>query len=288
MNMGAEPNQISPGLWLLAAALVLVPAVLVPVIPRRWLARAILGWLFAPLGLMLTGFVLLMFVGAGSDSGGVDNALLAVGYIGIFVLVPWFVVALLGIGLGLLARTVVRRRTSEAPPETEDQPKLPSAAPPTNAPPAPATPAHKPAPAITLPPFTGMTTEQLHQRIREIARDFGIEERRLRMIGDPENGAPYAYVDHQGLQLGYFERGDMFDNGTTRDLDEMLYWIFDHVTYDMANEAARLSETHDDQIGPRLIERQGELLAKLNPEWHARWLNDPFCRASHYRREAHP
>lgn len=286
--MTAEPDQITPGLVMLVAALVIAPAVFVPLIPRRWLLRVTLGWLFAPLGLMLALFVLLVLVGAGSESGGINNALLAVGYIGIFALAPWFVVALLGIGIGLLARRIWGRRAPDADREVENPPSPAD---------VPAQPAERAVPVepppsvrrpVTLPAYTGMTTEQLHARIRELARGFGIEERFLTLIGRPKNGDFYAFVDHRGLQLGYFERGDMFDHMITRDLDEMLYWAFDHVTYAMAAEVARGDMTQGDEIGPRLLARQGELLAKLNPQWHARWRSDPFCRAVHYRREAHP
>lgn len=282
MNLIAEPDQITPGLWLLAGALVLVPMVLVVVVPRSWLWRTIFGWLLLPFGLMLTGIVLMLLIG-----GSVGNALLGVGYIGIFVLVPWMVVAGLGIGLGLLARMLFRKR---APIASAPAPDAAAAPQPDSSPESPgaiASPSVTPPPK-TLRPYKGMTTAQLHDRIREIARDFGIEERCLPLIGYPENGAPYAFVDDHGLQLGYFERGDMFDYRTTRDLDEMLYWVFDHVTYDIASEHARRGVSHVDQIGPRLLDKQGELLARLNPQWHARWRNDPYCQADHYRREAKP
>lgn len=288
MSMAAEPDQITPGLVLLVAALVIAPAVFVPLIPRRWLLRVALGWLFAPLGLMLAMFVLLVLVGAGSESGGINNALLAVGYIGIFALVPWFAVALLGIGIGLLVRRVRGRRTPDAdrdverPPSPADVPGRPTE------PAVPGEPSPRIDRPVTLPPYTGMTTEQLHARIRKLAREFGIEERFLTLIDHPKNGEFYAFVDHRGLQLGYFERGDMFDHKMTRDLDEMLYWAFDHITYAMAAESARMDKTRADEFGPRLLARQGELLAKIDPQWHARWLNDPFCRATPYRREAQP
>ena len=41
MNLIAEPDQITPGLWLLAGALVLVPMVLVVFVPRSWLWLAL-------------------------------------------------------------------------------------------------------------------------------------------------------------------------------------------------------------------------------------------------------
>lgn len=287
MNLIAEPDQITPGLWLLAGMLVLIPLVMVVVVPRRWLWHAVLGWLFAPVGLLFTMFVLMLLVGAGSETGTVGNALLGVGYIGIFVLVPWFVIAGLGIGLGFLARLLFCKRTQAAPVAVPvartnslaEQPTEPSVV---SAPPI------GPRGRSAVRPYKDMTTEQLHDCIRSTARALGVDDRSLPLIGYPENGAPYAYVDQRGLQLGYFERGEMFDCRTTRDLDEMLYWVFDHVTYDLAGEYARQGVTHVDQIGPRLLERQGELLARLNPRWHARWRNDPYCQAGHYRREAKP
>lgn len=286
MTMGAQTDQITPGLLMVAAALLFAPAVFMPLLPRRWLMRAMLGWLFAPLGLMIAMFLLLLIVGAGSPSGGVANSLLAVGYIGIFVLVPWFVVALLGLGLGLVTRRLWGRRSPGSSPMAEDTP--PPAAPPTTPPPAasPSPPAVRR--AVTLAPFDGMTTAQLHDRIRERARNVGMEDACLSLIGQPQNSKHYAFVDHHGMQLGYFERGDMSGDRTTRDLDEMLYWVFDCITFDMAAKAARDELAQTGEIGALLLARQGELLARIDPGWHARWLKDPFCRASPFRREAKP
>lgn len=282
MGLIADPQEITPGFWLLVSLLLIAPLALMLLVPRRWLWRAGLGWLLLPIIAMAAGFVLLLAVGAGDPSATPGNALLAVGYIGIFTIIPWALVASVGLGLGLLARRIFRRgdpQIAEAEPRTEPV-ESPGPMAETNVDAAKA-PSH-------MPPYTGMTTEQLHDHIRAKARELGLGDRLLPLIGYPDNGAPFAYVDHRGLQLGYFERGQMFDSRMTRDLDEMLYWVFDHVTFDMACETAREGMTYASQMGPRVLEAQDALLARLHPQWHARWLTDPYCQASYYRREAQP
>ena len=57
---------------------------------------------------------------------------------------------------------------------------------------------------------------------------------------------------------------------TTQDLDELLYWVFEPVTFHMATSYA--SARHDPANGYRraLFRRQLELLTRLDPSWSAR------------------
>jgi hypothetical protein len=111
-------------------------------------------------------------------------------------------------------------------------------------------------------------------------------ERRAHEIGD-RIGAPQAAYPpfDQHLDAGYpnvlrrdgewvwevHERGKLLQRRTSRDEDDILYWIFVDVTRWMGSERARKHPTsaEDSRVGwagPTL-----ELLGRLDPRWEARF-----------------
>jgi hypothetical protein len=93
----------------------------------------------------------------------------------------------------------------------------------------------------------------------------------LPTYGRTEDGArPHIEVDWRGYHFVVVERGQERERFTTRDLDELLYRIFQSVTRELAfaYELAHRVETQDCR---RLaFQRQVELLSQLSSSWAQR------------------
>lgn len=79
---------------------------------------------------------------------------------------------------------------------------------------------------------------------------------------------PYLHISQDRYDYIYSERGYEFSRKSTKDLDELLYWIIYPVVHQMAVEYElrhRVDESEDCRkiIFPKLIEYLGE----INPLW---------------------
>ena len=78
---------------------------------------------------------------------------------------------------------------------------------------------------------------------------------------------PHIEVDSRGYHLVVIERGQELERFTTHELDDLLYHIFQSVTFSLAMdyELAHRIETQDcRRIG---FQKQVELLAQLSQRW---------------------
>lgn len=102
------------------------------------------------------------------------------------------------------------------------------------------------------------------------------------LIGAGRNHMPWFGVAHDDVRPQVLERdgtlvflerdrGQVEREDTARDLDELLFWVFDVITGRIAAAYARKALA--DRESPEAIEitRQLALLATLQPAWAARW-----------------
>jgi catechol 2,3-dioxygenase-like lactoylglutathione lyase family enzyme len=66
------------------------------------------------------------------------------------------------------------------------------------------------------------------------------------------------------------ERGQELRRDTTRDLDELLYHVFESVTFELACDYERAHRIAGEDIRRQLFARQLELLSSLSPAWAER------------------
>jgi hypothetical protein len=92
-------------------------------------------------------------------------------------------------------------------------------------------------------------------------------------------GCPYIELGPDA-QLRWIvkERGQLVEQRTTRDPDELLYWCFEATTFALGTrwEASHRDETRDPR--ERLWAKQFEMLNRLNPEWAQRWRRELTAR----------
>lgn len=115
------------------------------------------------------------------------------------------------------------------------------------------------------------TLAAIEKRIRDFGKLVDAPDALLPTFGRSDDGArPHVEVDGRGYHFVVVERGQELERITTSDFDELLYRVFDTVTFSLASryESARRVAMAD----PRrlMFSRQVELLAKLSPAWAAR------------------
>ena len=266
---------MSESLPLLAGMLLLfvVPIVLVArAAPGRVALTAGL-WFLSPLGLLAA----VLFNEAARKPG--DKAVQfeklpdAIGFAIGLGIIPWGIIWSVGMAIALMLR---RRWPAKALQASAAGPELQAAAVvPTLALPTPRAPAK----------CQGMTTEDLHQRVLDLAHHHGWPERLLPIVYARDNDTPYVEVDQRGFHLATYDRGQAHGERQTQDLEEMLYWVAELVTFHMASEEVARGISHFDEFAPRLLARQDSMLAEMNPQWHQRWLTDATSHAAFYRRK---
>lgn len=114
---------------------------------------------------------------------------------------------------------------------------------------------------------------RIKRKIDKLARKIDAPRKLRPSYGsfDYEMDSFFIEIDNKGvMRLIETERGQVHEVRRTRDLDELLYWIFTNITFSMAYKLA-IEKTIGHMDRRKLIfQFQEELLAKLNPKWKDR------------------
>jgi hypothetical protein len=81
---------------------------------------------------------------------------------------------------------------------------------------------------------------------------------------------PHVEVEGDQLFLVVRERGQEQERRSTGDLDQLLYWIFEGVTFSMAAEWELAHRDEQQDFRRLLFQKQIELLHDLDPAWAER------------------
>ena len=245
---------------------VILPMVLVARLPRPFVWPVVVLWLFSPVGLYVV-LVISEFAARPDDSAtNLGNAVVGFGILSAILIIPWLIVWGIALGIALLLR---RKTHGRGPVDVTQLPvdELPE-------------PVVQPAPPVA---HDQARVDALYSSAMRIAAELNIEKRVLPFDVIPDNGAASAFADAAGYHLAFYDRGQEYERRTTQDLDEIIYWIFELATLQLASEVAARKLTHADEFGPLVLVGQGTMLASMPYDWHERWLTDPNTRAAFYR-----
>ena len=87
------------------------------------------------------------------------------------------------------------------------------------------------------------------------------------MRGD---GSPFLRVVADGYIYANEERGHVYNERKTQDLDELLYWIMKNITFSMAVDYEVANRVPKTDFRRMLFAKDLELLGSLKPEWRER------------------
>lgn len=115
------------------------------------------------------------------------------------------------------------------------------------------------------------TLPQIKAEVDRQATLIGATGHDLPTYGYTRDGAyPHIEVDSRGYHFVVVERGQEQSRFTTPDLDELLYKIFQSVTFHLAYAYALAHRIESQDWRRLLFHRQVELLSRLSPNWGER------------------
>lgn len=112
-----------------------------------------------------------------------------------------------------------------------------------------------------------LSLDELQKRVTELAARIAAPPDSLPSFGRTmdfgrphiESGDSYHWV--------VVERGREQERRTTKDAGELLYWIFEAVSFDMAMAQAMTEQHPNEDFRRSLFRRQIDLMATLDPAW---------------------
>ena len=115
-----------------------------------------------------------------------------------------------------------------------------------------------------------LTYKKIKKQVDKIADLISAPTNSLPTYGYSRDMAyPHIEIDRLGrLHYVVIERGQEYKRVTTTNLDELLYWIFDSITFSMACDY-ELKNRKDEKLDSRrvMFAKQEELLGIINPLW---------------------
>jgi hypothetical protein len=116
-----------------------------------------------------------------------------------------------------------------------------------------------------------LTLSEIKAQVDELATKIGASGYILPTYGHSEDFArPHIEVDMHGYHYVIVERGKELKRITTTDLDDLLYHIFEAVTFSLACDYEVTHRVPDQDFRRLLFNYQVELLSALSTEWAAR------------------
>lgn len=110
-----------------------------------------------------------------------------------------------------------------------------------------------------------MTISQLKLFVEELAQKFDItpDHYYLPTFGYSQDGArPAIFVNQKGFHYVIVERGEVLREETSTDIHELLYWVFESITFALARDY-ELKHREMDKDSRRLLFSEQERLIGL-------------------------
>jgi hypothetical protein len=116
------------------------------------------------------------------------------------------------------------------------------------------------------------TMDTIRKQVDQRAALIGAPSDYLPTYGRSEQtGRPHIEVSRDGpMEYVVAERGSEFERRTTVRRDDLLYWIFQSVTFSMASKYEVQHRNPDEDFRKQLFTKQFELLDQLDPAWTER------------------
>jgi hypothetical protein len=116
-----------------------------------------------------------------------------------------------------------------------------------------------------------LTLTEIKSRVKKLAEVIDAPAETLPTFGRSEqSGRPHIEVDSRGYHYVIGERGQELERHTASDIDELLYLIFQWITFELAIRYELDHRIHGQDVRRILFERQENLLSRLSPAWGER------------------
>ena len=116
-----------------------------------------------------------------------------------------------------------------------------------------------------------LTLSEIKQMVDQLAEKIGAPQSSLPTYGySTQTGRPHIEVDSKDYHFVVAERGQENRRLTTPDIDDLLYDIFQSVTFGLACSYELDHRIRGQDFRRMMFERQEELLWQLSPQWRDR------------------
>ena len=116
-----------------------------------------------------------------------------------------------------------------------------------------------------------ITLHEIERRVAELAARIGASGALLPTYGRSEDGArPHIEVDSRGFHYVIVERGEELQRTTSRELDEILWHVFEGVTSALAWSYELANREHGKDARRLAFAHQLVLLGALSADWAER------------------
>lgn len=109
----------------------------------------------------------------------------------------------------------------------------------------------------------------IRKRVKELAKLVNAPKELTKVAGSPDwMGGVYVEVDGKGYHYVNSERGNEYERHTTKDIQELLYWLLKDITSQIASDH-ELSNRIPYADSRRLwFKKWVELMGIIDPEFH--------------------
>ena len=118
------------------------------------------------------------------------------------------------------------------------------------------------------PDMSTLSASTVRRRYVQACDRLGVPEARFPYQSQPaHDGSPHVEVTDDHYHFVVTERGTELERRSTPDVDELLYWLLQGVTFGLACEFELRHRVAGQDFRRLLFAKQLELLRRLSPDW---------------------
>lgn len=111
-------------------------------------------------------------------------------------------------------------------------------------------------------------TNKIEKRVKDLAKLIDASKHLLPTYGFSEqSGLPHIETTGDIYHYVVCERGSEFKRKTTKDVKELLFWIFDSVTFSMACDLELKNRRNYEDFRIQLFQIQEDLISKIDNDY---------------------
>jgi hypothetical protein len=111
----------------------------------------------------------------------------------------------------------------------------------------------------------------IRKKVREYGKKIHAPSHLLSVRASSDGfGTPHIEIDENGYNYVVSERGEEFERRQTKDIDKLLYWIFNEIVFIMASDYELENRKPNEDFRKQLFAKQLELMEQLDSKF-AQW-----------------
>ena len=113
-----------------------------------------------------------------------------------------------------------------------------------------------------------LTIEKIRHLVLELGRKISIDKKEL-FVRDTrsDNGTPHIEIKAPYYHYVVTERGNEFERKSTKNIDQLLYWIFSDITFTVACDYEVKNRIREQDFRRLMWKHQLHLLTTLKESW---------------------